>query len=193
MSRIKLLIVVLSLYSVYSGFCLSAIAVEKSEDPLYTAYNVWYEKPEVMWSVNYKKGILIPAGTAVTSLTLESGHGRKGKACEFEIYNNDRVFVILFTRKYHPGLKSKDITNRLFTSQSFKQLTAGFSTLELECVKEGEVKPGIRKEAVLVAYGYPPEHLTHSIKENAWSYWITRFKRQIIIFNDNGVVEKVLN
>ncbi len=173
--------------------CLFAVDPRRIEGPLYTAYNLWYEKPDVMWSANYRKGILIPAGSEVTSLIFDDRRGRRVKMCEFEIKNINRIFAIHFTPKHHTGLKRKDFVERLFTKKNLKELTAGFSPLENKCIKEGIVKPSMRKEAVIVVYGYPPETLTRSTKDNTWYYWKSRFDRQIIRFNEDGIVEGVVN
>lgn len=149
--------------------------------PLYTAYNLWYEKPDAMYSINYKKGTLIPAGTQVESVSMSK------KEISFRRVGIDRTFLIQFTPKYHHDVTISEFKDRLFTTKKIQELTKGFTQKELECVKEGVIKSGISKKAVLAAYGYPPEHATASIKENTWKYWLDRFRQTTVNFDDKGL------
>ena len=36
----------------------------------YTSYNLWYEHPQKLYSINYKKGSIIPAGSKVTDINV---------------------------------------------------------------------------------------------------------------------------
>ena len=164
-----------------ASFIFSTDVYAKEASPqLYTAYNFWYEKPQGLWSINYKKGEMIPAGTKVKDVVI------KRKAVIFSTYDHDTNFKINFTAKYHPGLSIKEFKERAFTEKNLKQLTAGFTEKELECVKDGILLTGIDKKAVLVSYGYPPKHVTSSLKQNTWTYWINRFKTKKIYFDDSG-------
>jgi len=45
------------------------------------------------------------------------------------------------------------------------------------------------KEAVILAIGYPPEHVTPTLESNTWKYWRTRFATQLVSFVDGKVVD----
>ena len=64
------------------------------------------------------------------------------------------------------------------------------TNLEKECIKSGVIKPNISKEAVLIAFGYPPEHRTQSMDLDLWYYWVHRFGQRELRFDKNG---KTLN
>ena len=151
-----------------------------ADEQLYTAYNIWYEKPTALWSINYKRGTIIPAGTKIKSISV------KRKRVTFTTYDSATKFVINFSGKHHPGININEFKDRAFTTKTLKELTRGFTKKELECVKGGVLQTGIRKKAVLVTYGYPPEHATSSTDENTWSYWMNRFKRKAIYFDGSG-------
>ena len=54
----------LGVYVVFLCVALVQIAPTAAngvERQLYTAYNIWYEKPESLWCINYKSGTIIPA------------------------------------------------------------------------------------------------------------------------------------
>ena len=61
---------------------------------------------------------------------------------------------------------------------------------EQKHVAAGEVAAGMSKQAVLMAYGYPPSHKTPSLKKDKWVYWLTRYKTQTVEFKDDKVAEK---
>ncbi len=149
----------------------------------YLAYNVWFEKPDVVWSINYKKGRRILAGTQVTDIRIKSG--RKPKI-RFSVDEWNMDFTIHMQKKFHPGLTVVDLANRLFTDKPLDTLTSGFSKLEKECVEHGYIRPGISREAVLVAAGYPPEHYTPSLELTQWYYWTSRMVKSIVGFDKHG-------
>lgn len=157
-----------------------------ADEQLYTAYNIWYEKPTALWSINYKRGTIIPAGTKIKSVSV------KRNRVTFTTDDSAIKFVINFTGKYHPGIDINEFKDRVFTTKTLKELTRGFTKNELECVEGGVLKTGIRKKAVLVTYGYPPEHATISTDNNTWLYWMNRFKKKAIYFDSSGRTTKKL-
>ncbi|MDH3976537.1 MAG: hypothetical protein OEV42_19915 [Deltaproteobacteria bacterium] len=159
---------------------------------LYTAYNLWYEydrggnlKP--ITGINYKRGIIIPAGTKVKGVKTSSGR-RGTMVIDFEVAKDGKKYVIHYQPKYHPGVNIETFKKRLFTSKPLSALTKGFTKREKKNIKLGKVTTGMKKKAVLVAYGYPPEHKTESTKSNIWIYWLDRFRTMKVVFNDKGIV-----
>lgn len=184
----KIFAVILSGIILFSAVSLAVAAKGK----LYTAYNLWYEfdksgniKP--ITGINYQRGIIIPAGTEVKNVVV--GEGRRGAAViDFQVAKDGKKYSIHYQSRYHPGVDIETFKKRLFTSQSRSVLTRGFTKTELKGVKSGKVTAGMRKKAVIVAYGYPPEHKTESTKSNVWIYWRNRFVTTKVVFNDKGVV-----
>ena len=56
-----------------------------------------------------------------------------------------------------------------------------------EGVERGKALVGMGKEAVVLAIGYPPPHVTPSLDANRWVYWKNRFNRMAVIFADGRV------
>ena len=67
-----------------------------------TAYNIWFEKPERIWSINYKKGAIIPAGTQVRDVEIITTN-RRHKVIIFSTVKEKKAFCIFWIKKYHPG------------------------------------------------------------------------------------------
>jgi len=158
-----------------------------SGQPLYTAYNVWFEKPEKIWSINYKKGAIIPAGTQVRDVEIITTN-RRQKAIIFTTVKEKKAFCIFWVKKYHPGKTIQQFKKNLFTTNKFDDLTSGMSENEIAAIKKGEIVKGMNKNAVLVCYGPPPEHATFRQEHNVWTYWTSKFIRMKIYFDDDGRV-----
>ncbi|MBN2301835.1 MAG: hypothetical protein JXN60_04895, partial [Lentisphaerae bacterium] len=136
---------------------------------LYTAHNIWYEEPANLYAINYKLGTMIPAGTKVASAEARRG------CVTFRLNNDRRVYTMQIIPKYQPKLCPKDLLSRCFTPKDFDALTAGLNAREIEMIRAGQIEDGMSKQAILIAYGYPPTHRTPSIKNNTWYYWHNRF------------------
>jgi hypothetical protein len=62
-----------------------------------------------------------------------------------------------------------------------------FSEKEKRNIKLGEIEVGMSKDAVLMAYGYPPAHRTPSLESDQWVYWLNRFVNRPVVFRDGRV------
>ena len=168
------------------------VVVPPPPDPkplLYTAYNLWYEKPGSMSSINYHIGAFIPAGTQVTN--IQTGLSRRRvPTVSFQQVGNPMTYVIHFQQEYHPGLQLQQFVNRLFTGADFEDLTLGMTPQEIKCIRQGILEPGIRKNAVVIAYGYPPEHQTPTMERDVWYYWERRMDRLAYTFSPQGLLER---
>jgi len=61
-----------------------------------------------------------------------------------------------------------------------------------EAIFRGVVIPGMTREQVLVAVGYPPTHRTFTLDSNVWHLWASRVGRYEVHFNSQGTVEKIV-
>jgi len=154
----------------------SVKSVKKDQfDPqakLYTAYNIWKVRQLLLRRcINYKHGYnIIPAGTEVRKAKI--GTDRDGReAIKFINTKDNREYNIYFVSNWHPGKTIEDYLGYMFTTKNFEELTAGMTETEIEGIKKGIVLNGMSKEAVLICYGYPPEHRTRSLESNVWVYW----------------------
>lgn len=153
-----------------------------AEGPLYTAFNTWWEQPDRMYSTNYEKGTLLPAGTEVKDIDLG------GKKAKFTDAKTSVRFVVEFVDRHHPGVKADAVWARFLTPKTFAELTQGFTGQEIEAIKAGEARAGMSKKAVIVALGYPPETRTPSLELDTWTYWRDRFRSYTVRFADGKVV-----
>ena len=155
---------------------------------LYTAYNIWFEKPEKISSINYKRGAIIPVGTHVRDVEIITH--RKRTAITFTTVKENRAFLIYWKQKLHPGKTVQHFKNNLFTTMQFEELSAGMTNKEIMAIKKGEPVKGMSKKALIACYGPPPEHGTFRQEHNVWIYWTSKFVRKKIFFgNDDRITD----
>jgi hypothetical protein len=158
---------------------------------VYTAYNLWYEKPERLYCVNYHRGTMIPAGTEVASVKVARKLFKRNPAISFTTVKSGEEFTIFFNKKFHPGMTAEEFKDRLLTTKPFEELTKDLTEKEIKCIKTGKLTTGLSKEAVLIARGYPPEHKTSNLESDRWLYWENRFRKVAVHFDENGRTDEV--
>lgn len=62
------------------------------------------------------------------------------------------------------------------------------SRIDQKGIKEGKAYPGMTKNGVRIALGYPAAHQTPSLESNTWIYWRNRWKSMAVKFNGNHKV-----
>ena len=173
------------LFAVAACAAIFGLAVHAGEAALadgefYTQVNLWAEHPKPIQSTNYHTGEQIPLGSKVTLLSASA------KGITFAWSGRDFT-IRIETRHTRIGLEA--VKDRTFGKTSPLE-SAAFKALTEEqraAVKSGRVAAGMTKAAVLMAYGYPPEHETPTTEGNHWKYWRNRFIMQTVTF-DNGTV-----
>ena len=168
----------------------AAPAVSQSKDvqekQLYTAYNIWRMAAYNMKCINYKYGHdILPAGTKVRDVDINRDSRLNRSMITFKSDADNKVYNIYFTKGWHPGKTIRQYRNLMFSTKNFEDLTEGMNEKEIRAIKEGIIVDGMNKNAVLVAYGYPPEHRTGSLYANRWIYWRNKFATVAICFDKN--------
>lgn len=173
----------LIMLTVISLFCS---VINAASQTMYTAQNIWYQKPEKIMIINHQAGKILPVGTEVKKITARDG---RRPYIKFVTVNDDKQFVIYITKKYYKKTSMEDFKNRLFTTKNFSQLTEGLTPSEIQGIKAGKVYDGMSKRAVLINFGYPPEHKTPSLDSTKWVFWKNRFKSVAVNFNSQNLVQ----
>ena len=150
-------------------------------DRLFTAYNMWFESPQKMYSTNYQKGNILPAGSEVKEVS------RSSRKLEFVDATSNMKFTIEFVGKHHPGVTPEQWIDRFLTTRDFSALTGGLTADEIKAIKAGQAKAGMSKKAVLVSLGSPPEVATASPDLDIWKFWRDRFRTYLVKFTDGKV------
>ncbi len=176
----------LSLQSTAAGQPETAVKAKAGETgKLYTAYNLWFERPTKMFAINYRRGAMLPAGTELASVDI-GGLGSHRPYLTLTTVTGRGAFAIYLRTKFHPGLSIEQFRDRLVTNEPLEQLTQGLTDDEIDAIKGGKLVVGMSRKAVLIARGYPPRHRTPSTDANAWLYWENRVRKKLIHFDKDG-------
>jgi len=151
----------------------------------YTNINIWVEYPKDILSTNFHRGTMIPAGTKVQITYC------RGVKIKFISEDEGVTYTLVHSRR-HSSIKLQEVFKRYFSEDDVMARGGSFRKLkksEKENVKDGVIDIGMSKDAVLIAYGYPPTHVTPSLHSNVWTYWESRARRIIVHFKDDKVFQ----
>jgi len=146
-------------------------------DTYYTQFVIQYEKQTYL-TTNYRRGTLVPVNTKVRLLEITS------KTIKVELLDVAMPLLIKNVEK-HTGDDVFQAFDELFAIQ--KRSLAKFNSLEKRQIEDGTVAKGMRKDAVIVAIGYPPITETYNLKVNTWVYWSGRFNKFNVNFKNDKV------
>jgi hypothetical protein len=181
MSRLPLL-----LAAAFLCTALLVTTMASAAEPMFTTYNMWYEVPNRMWTINYKRGNILPAGTEVKDIAVFKTESFPQQYITFRRATDNQLFKVSFIRKFHPGKKIGDYRQLMFSQHNFNEQTANFSEREINAITRGVLVTGMSKPAVVMAYGVPPQHKTPTMEANVWRYWTSRMVSKNICFGVDG-------
>ncbi len=149
----------------------------------YLKVNIWYEHPLKILSTNYHKGVMLKIGDKFKIIDVS------GKKIIFSDENGIE-YAIIYNRG-HTLVSMADLFSRTFGKVSVLEpggAFSKFSEMEQQNIRQGKVAKGMSKNAVVMAFGYPPEHRTSTRKADVWTYWRNRFVTNSVTFEDDKVV-----
>lgn len=82
----------------------------------------------------------------------------------------------------------------LFFGKSCDEAKAKVNTLsklDQKGIKRGKPILGMSKEGVLLAMGRPPIHATPDLEAELWTYWVNRWARNILEFDEAGKLKHI--
>jgi len=173
----------LLLLSALLFFCFTATA--SAWETAYTRYNIWREPHSRVWAINYKRGEMLPAGTEVRDVRINTG-GFNDQYISFNRVSDGKLFHVYFRSKFHPGKTIADYRRFMFSNYPFSVQTNGMSDREIDAISRGVLVTGMSKKAVTMAYGIPPQHKTPNLNSNRWRYWTSRMVWKDICFSAAG-------
>ncbi len=145
----------------------------------YTQFALQYEKDRYR-TTNYRRGFLLPINTEVKLIDIDS------RSITVRIVSSGKELLIENVEK-HTTENTIQAFDKLFAPAKVNLVQ--FSALEQKHIKTGTVGPGMRKQAVIAAIGYPPTVGTQSLGKDQWKYWGSRFNTFIVHFKNGKVSE----
>jgi hypothetical protein len=176
------------MFVILSGtlFVSTALAAKAPPQKYYTKVNIWYENPEDISTTNYHKGAMLSAGSPIEITGLGKGTIR------FYDIKTGTKFELVQVKKYM-SITLNELFERYFSRDPVLEGAsyAKFSPMEKENIRVGSLAVGMSREAVIMAYGYPPTHRTATLDAATWTYWKSRFSDFQIQFDSNGKVASI--
>jgi hypothetical protein len=166
------------------SLCMFAIAHAAAEgESVFTKANIWYEDTGKPILINYHVGTMIPVGTKVKIDAM-------GKDT-IKFTTGSGVTLTFQNAKKYSTITLQELFDRYFSKESVVKGWGGvygkFNGKEKDNVKKGTIAEGMSKEAVAMAYGYPPSHRTAALTSDEWAYWDNRYASFRVVFKDNRV------
>ncbi len=154
---------------------------------LYTQVGMWYEfnkrsNYNQTVSTNYSVGIYLPPNSEIV---LTNDYNRKGI---FFTYQGEKIMLQNIAK--YSKVNVSELVARTFGAN--KVDLSAFSKAEREQIMSGKVEVGMSKDAVRIARGYPPAHMTPSLERDSWKYWENRWNTTLVNFKE-GKVSEIIN
>lgn len=139
-----------------------------------------------LYSVNYQLPYLIPVCTEVMITKI------KKKRMNFKIVKTGIEYEYNWHKKATPGGLKGNIV-KYFGHECPEEEIATLSETDQTGIKTGRASKGMTRRGLIIAMGYPPEHVTPDLDMDQWMYWMNRWNRNAIMFGEDGTVESIVN
>ncbi len=138
-----------------------------------------------LYALNYQMGKLIPMCSKFTIKDI----GTK----EIEIEHGGTTYSYLWDKHTRSaGQSLAENFQTFFGKKCDSAAVAKLSKLDQEGIKNGRPVIGMSKEGIKYAMGLPPVHATSSLENSNWTYWINKWARNIMEFDEKGVLKKII-
>lgn len=134
-----------------------------------------------LYSINYQRAGLIPVCTPVTISDVED------RSFKLTVRSTGRDYSF-FQHKATPESLNQ-IANLYFGPDCDRAAIDRLSAIDRKGIEQGEALPGMSRQGVIYAVGYPPSHRTPSMTGDRWVYWTSRFVTDVVQFENDRVVD----
>ena len=175
---------ILTLLMVFWG-CASTPSAN-ADDVVYLKNNIHYQQGTrdskasyANWTNPGQGHKILPVNAAVKIRKWRSG---------FVIIDMEDGTEVLF--EFHSKRMNMSVQEyqSLITSPSKVSLNS-LSEIDKKGIQEGKTYPGMTKDGVRMALGYPAVHKTPSLESDRWIYWTNRFRSIAVEFDSQGSVK----
>jgi hypothetical protein len=147
-----------------------------------TCCNLHYDKDWIS-DANWGQLPMIPAGTPIKVVSY--GWNRASVEIDGKPYRIGQDYG----RKEEPLEK---YISKLIVKSDPKAKVAAYPEKIRAAVREGRILPGMTREQVIIAAGYPPTHRTPSLDSQVWNMWQSRAGRYEVYWTTKGTVDKIV-
>lgn len=139
-----------------------------------------YRASYANWTNPGERHVIIPVNTPVTARVSDEDLVIATKETP------SRTIIMEFDDR-NMNMKIDEYVN-VITSPQPTSLD-NLSAIDREGIQEGRALPGMTKEGVRIALGYPAAHKTYSLESNLWVYWENRWDYFAVMFDENDKVK----
>ena len=161
----------------------SAIAADAPDGEYYSQSNIWYERPDQVFTTNFHRGSIIPVNTKFTVSRIT------GSEIVLTPVESGMVTITIVNVPRHTKISLREHFDRYFKKQPVD--LAKFTKDERAAIKDGDLTIGLSKPAVLAAFGYPPSHMT-DLAADQWTFWRARASRTVVYFDKDDKVVQIV-
>lgn len=190
MKRLKTIALIPAILLGALTFATSANAEEVEEGKTYYAVkNLHQDSPKNRsFAMNYQLSRLVPICAKVEVKDVAK------KEIEYS-YDGTTFSHIWDKHSRKAGVSIQDSFLQFFSAtdkcDEIKADIAKLSKIDQEGIKKGLPMVGMSKDGILLAMGRPPLHATPDLSASSWMYWLNKWKKQAIDFDDKGIVTAV--
>jgi hypothetical protein len=169
-------------HAICAAFSLAAACGCATVPDGYTCCNLHHDADRIS-DANWRNLPMIPAGAAIRIVN----YGLNTAVVEID------GKPIKIAHDYGRGQESvESYVRKLVAPDDPRARVASYSPEVREAIFHGVVIPGMTREQVLVAVGYPPTHRTFTLDSKVWNLWAWRHGRYEVHFNSQGTVERIV-
>jgi hypothetical protein len=170
------------LFTTIIAFGLLVQSAGLAADEVYLKYNLRYDGVRNSAScINYQNGLMVPAGSKVKIISYSS-----------KVINIQIEAGLTIKMDYSPkftGMSAEKWIAQVTSAKDPSPAWKKFTELEWKGIHGGKALDGMRKDAVVVALGYPSKHKTPSLELDRWLYWANRVATFGVIFSNDKVTD----
>jgi len=138
----------------------------------------------LLYTLNYQLPSLIPICAEVEVV--------KQSKKKFHFLWNGVEYVMQYDKHTKKaGISFDTVLGDFFGAKCDADKVKGLSGVDQKGIRKGIAYTGMSKQGILYAMGRPPRHATPDLNGHTWMYWLNRFKRQAVDFDNKGLVEEV--
>jgi hypothetical protein len=167
-----------------TGLQIAGTVNPNEKEPLFAGYTCCNLHYSGDWAsdMNYSAETRIPAGSPIKIVDYSRWRlitEVDGKRIRIGLgYGRSQETLAQFARKL---TIDKDLRFRL----------AAFPPVVQDAIRAAKVLPGMTKEQVLMAVGFPARHETPTIDAPAWKFWHTSRIQYVVRFDERGRVKDI--
>ena len=137
-----------------------------------------------LYSTNYQLAYLIPICTEVEIKKISK------KKMIFVDKSSGIEYQYLWHKKATPSGLNANIEKH-FGTECPQDEISGLSKVDQDGIKNGQPAMGMTRRGIILAMGYPPEHVTPNTDMGLWMYWRNKFARRSVRFDADGKVDEI--